>query len=302
MKNIDEYLESIYSKRDKKIRERKKTVSVITSVFCIAVCFAAVFAFVPKYFKKESPAKKSETGNSDIKIVPSTNTSDITAVSEDIFTFAEAYTVIQGYNSGIINNNADNRVNSEIKATKKNEETSAGNKLQTEIAAEKADEATTRIKYFGYIEEKDDSGSLINGEPAVAPAEPHENFGTEVTVSYHEVPDSINPEETKASTTAAHLRSAEEAIAEAKKTIPENDASKIIDEKTMATVTRTANGKTTYTVYFYTNTKSFEIELDALTLNVIECKEKNLITGKNSYYSPAHFPETTAALPEYKPQ
>ena len=302
MKNRDEYLESIYSKRDKKIRERKKTITALTSIFCIVICFAAVFVFVPKNLETKIPVNESGAGNSDIKIVSSTNTSDTTAVSEDIFTFAKAYTVIQGYNSGIINNNADNRVNSEIKATKKNEETSAGNKLQTEIAAEKADEATTRIKYFGYIEEKDDSGSLISGEPAIAPAEPHENFGTEVTGSYHEVPDSINPEETKASTTAAHLRSAEEATAEAEKAVPKEDASKIIDEKTMVTVTRTANGKTTYTVYFYTNTKSIEIELDALTLNVIECKEKNLITGKNSYYSPAHFPETTAALPEYKPQ
>lgn len=313
MKNKDEYLESIYSKRDKKIREQKKTVSVITSVFCIAVCFAAVFAFVPKYFEKETPAVKNETGNSDNHIISNADGSDVlTAMNEEFFASGEQYSVIQGYNHELITDDAGNRNtnDSQIKASRKNYSTTSENKLQTEIAAEIPDEETTRRMGFGYIGEPFDESLLPTNSPlagsvAIAPAEPPEDSGTEVTEPYFEAPDSICSDETKASTTAAKLKSAEEATDEAKSFLStelKEDTEKIIDEKTQVTVTRTANGKTTYTVYLYTNTKSFEIDVDAVTLRILGCKQKNLVSGYETYISPPHFPETMAALPEYKPQ
>ncbi len=313
MKNKDEYLESIYSKRDKKIRERKKTVSVLTSIFCITICFAAVFAFVPKYFKKESPAKKNETGNSDNHIISNADSSDVlTTMNEEFFASGEQYAVIQGYNQELITDDAGNRNmnDSQIKASQKNYSTTSENKLQTEIAAEIPDEETTRRMGFGYIGEPFDESLLptkspLAGSVAIAPAKPPEDSGTEVTEPYFEAPDSIDSDETKASTTAAKLKSAEEATSEAKSFLStelKEDAEKIIDEKTQVTVTRTANGKTTYTVYLYTNTKSFEIDVDAVTLRILGCKQKYLVSGYETYISPPHFPETTAALPEYKPQ
>ncbi len=310
MKTRDEYLESIYAKKDAKIRERQKTVSVLSSIFCLAVCFAAVFAFVPKYFEKEAPVSKSENSNFDKHIIADTNTSDIiTTTKDEFFASGEQYPVIQSFNHELITDDAGNRniSNSEIKATKKNEAVTSDNKLQTEIAAEMPDEETTRFMSFGYIGEKFDPNMLpdvpsFGGNPALAPADPPEDYDTEVSDPFLESPDSAEPEVTKASTTAAKLKTSEEAVAKAKDAVPNEDVSNLIDEKTQVTVTRTASGKTTYTVYFYTQYKSFEIELDAVTLNIIECKEKNLITGKDSYYSPAYFPETTAALPEYKPQ
>lgn len=310
MKNIDEYLESIYSKRDKKIRERKKTITALTSIFCIVICFAAVFAFVPKYFKKESPAKKSETGNSDNHIFSNADSSDVlTTTLKEFFASGEQYAVIQGYNQELITDNAGNRNmnDSQIKASQKNYSTTSENKLQTETAAEIPDEETTRRMGFGYIGEPFDESLLptkspLAGSIAIAPAEPPEDSGTEVSEPYFEAPDSIDSDETKTSTTAAKLKSAEEATAEAEKAVPKEDASKIIDEKTMVTVTRTANGKTTYKVYLYTNTKSFEIDVDAVTLRILGCKQKYLVSGYETYISPPHFPETTVALPEYKPQ
>lgn len=313
MKTNDEYLESIFAKRDALMRERKKKISVMTSILCLAVSFAAVFAFVPEYFKKDSPVGDSENNNYDKHAFADTNTSDNNPTSNDeAFTFGEKYQAFYNQNNELITDEAGNRNmnDSEIKATKRNEAATSNNKLQTEIAAEIPDEETTRRMNFGYIGEPFDSSllptkSALAGSSALAPADPQEDFATKVTEPYSEAPDSIDSEETKASTTAAKPKSAEEATAEAKNflsTFSKEDSEKIIDEKTQVTVTRTVNGKTTYTVYFYTNYKSFEIELDAVTLRVIECKEKNLITGKDSYYSPAYFPETTAALPEYKPQ
>ena len=309
MKNREEYLESIYAKRDAKIRECKKKISVSASIFCLAVFFATVFAFVPKYFEKDIPAAKSENSNSDKTIISNTDGSDVlTTINEDYFASGEQYTVIQGFNHELITDEAGNRNmnDSEIKASKKYDAATSENKLQTEIAAEIQAEETTRRTNFGYIGEPFDPSLLPTKSPlavntALAPAEPPEDFRTEVTEPIVS-PDSIGSEGTKSSTTAAKLKSSEEATAEAKKAVPKEDISKIIDDKTQVTITRTAKGKTTYTVYFYTNYKSFEIELDAVTLNLIECKEKNLITGNDSFYSPAHFPETTAALPEYMPQ
>ncbi|MBR3818532.1 MAG: hypothetical protein IKJ41_05215 [Clostridia bacterium] len=309
MKNRDEYLESIYAKRDALIRERKKTVSVLTSILCLAICFAAVFAFVPKYFEKEIPVNESENSNSDKHIFVNTNTTDIiTTTKEEFFASGEQYTVIQGFNHELITDEAGNRNmnDSEIKATKKNEAATSDNKLRTEIAAEIPDEETTRRLNFGWAGETFDpdwfKNPSLGGENAMSLAETTKDYVTEVSEPCLESPDSVYEEITIARTSASKPKSSEEAIAEAKNVISKDDASKLIDEKTQVTITRTASGKTTYTVYFYTQYKSFIIELDAVTLRVIECKEKNLISGKDSYYSPAHFPETTAALPEYKPR
>ena len=184
---------------------------------------------------------------------------------------------------------------SEIKGTVKKEYGSADDKLQTEIAVETSFQAN-----FGYIGESFNpdliSKPSFGGYPALAPADPPEDYVTGVSEPYYEKDDSTK------STTAGKSKSSEEAITEAKKFLSEEDASKIIDEKTRVTVTRTASGKTTYTVYFYTKYKSFTIDVDAVTLRIIGCNEKNLISGTESYISPPWFPETTAALPAYMPQ
>lgn len=284
MKSREEYLASIYSKRDAKIKEHKKRISILTGVLSLGICFASVFTFVPKYFEAETSLSENKNNSSDKHILThSDTTSETQPDNAELFTFHETYPAIYYQNHGQINNDVGNRNmnDSEIKATMKNEYEISDNKLQTEIALESPAETTTRRMNFGFA-----------GETALAPTEPPEDFGTLGTTPY----DNIK-------TTASNkLATTEDAIAEAKTFVPEEDASKIINEKTQVTVTRTSSGKTTYTVYFYTNYKSFAIELDAVTLDKIECKEKNLITGDDSYYSPPHFPETTAALPAYVPQ
>lgn len=306
MKNRDEYLESIYAKRDAKIREHKKRISVLTSVLCLGICFIAVFAFVPR----QSGTKLSSEGSTSNTVF--INNMIQTTTNEECYIFNETYLAIYNQDNECISNDSGNRnmSDSEINASQKHEEETLKNKHQTEIAIEIIEEETTRNMNFGYIGEPFDPDLLpskptFGGFPALAPAEPPEDFGTEVTEPFLESPDSIDSEETKASTSAAKPKSPEEATVEAKNfltTLSKEDSEKIIDDKTQVTVTRTANGKTTYTVYFYTKSKSFEIEVDAVTLRVIGCKQKYLVSGYETYISPAYFPETTAALPEYKPQ
>ena len=303
MKNRDEYLESIYAKRDAKIKERKKRVSVLTSIVCLAVCFAAAFAFVPR----QSGIKTSSEENAS-NTVSANN--PVQTTNEECYIFNETYLAIYNQDNQCLTDDSVHRssTDSEIKSSKKHEAATSDNRLQTEIAIEIIEEKTTGNKSFGYIGEPFDPDSLpskpsFGGFPALAPAEPPDDFGTEVTEPY--IDETPGSEKTKASTTVAKPKSSEEAIVEAKNflfTISKDDSEKIIDEKTQATVTRTANGKTTYTVFLYTNSKSFEIEVDGVTLNIIGCKQKYLVSGYETYISPAYYPETTAALPEYKPQ
>ncbi len=299
MKNRDEYIASIYEKRNLKIKERKKTISVLTSVLCLAVCFIAVFAFVPKTFGQKSTVSKITTKESDnLTLAVHYPILKTTETIEDAFTFNEKYLVNHNQNIEAMTDTdgATKKANKqEIKGTVINEYGPTDDKFQTEIAVE-----TTFQANFGYIGEPFDPDSIskpsFGGYPDLAPADPTEDYVTEVSDHYYE-----NDETTK-SATAEKPKSSEEAIAEAKKFLSEDDASKIIDEKTQVTITRTASGKTTYTVYFYTKYKSFTIDVDAVTLRIIGCKEKNLVSGSESYISPPWYPETTAALNEYKPQ
>lgn len=289
MKNREEYLTSIYAKRDKELIKRKKKISAITSVACLFLCFIAVFSFVPKK-KLGYKASVAENGKTYNELLSATNNADKSTVSsEEIFSSNEKYQANINQNNNIfyVDDSAAgaNPIDSGVKATVES------NKAETEIAVEIPGEATTRQVNFGYAGEPFDPEKLSS---------PSEDYVTEVSEPYPESPDSAD-EATIKSTTKAKLRSSDEAIEEALKYIPEEDTDKILENETHVTISRTSGGKSTYTVYFYTDSKTFSIELNAVTLEMIECKEKDKNTGNANYYTPAHFPETTAALPEYIP-
>ncbi len=293
MKNREEYLASIYAKRDKELIRQKKRISAIASIICLTVCFAAVFAFVPKKLGKKSSVSESvnEIGNSVTK-------TDLKIISETECTAFNQTTLFYINNDAYISNGA----NTQSETIKKGSNNEDG--LQTEIALEALDEATTRQVNFGYVGEAFNPDLLSKPSAGEIKANESENssgeYVTGATEPYPESPDSAY-DVTAKSTTKAELRSSEEAIAEALKYIPKEDKSEINEDKTQVTITRTSSGKSTYTVYFYTENKTFTVELNAVTLEMIELKEKDKNTGNINYYSPAHFPETTAALPEYIP-
>ena len=296
MKSKDEYLRSIYAKRDAELTKRKKTISTVTTALCLAICFATIFAFIPKKFVKKTNTAETVNGKgySDSKTLNKIYFEEETTLGQ----IAENYIFNNSYVIDESNKPVTNSVDVYGTIEKEN---GREDSLKTEIAVENPAQATTRQVFFGCLGEPFDPDKLINGNSAIAPENPPEDYYTAVTEPYSEGSASID-EVTIVKTTKAALRTSDEAIDEAIKFIPDVDAAKLIDEKTQVTVTRTSSGKTTYTVYFYTETKLYTVELNAITLEMIECKEKNTVTGDINYYSPAHFPETTAALPEYKPQ
>lgn len=293
MKNRDEYIASIFAKRDKELIRQKKRISAISSIICLTLCFAAIFAFVPKKFGMKSSVSEpvNEIGNSITK-------TDLEINSETESTIINQNILIYTNNDAYILNEK----NTQFETVKKESNDEIG--LQTEIAIEAPDEAATRQINFGYAGEPFNPDLLSKPSAVETKANESENssdeYVTSVTEPYPESPDSEYGAAVK-STTKSVLHSSDEAIKEAIKYIPDNDKSEIKEDKTQVTISRTSGGKSTYTVYFYTESKTFTVELNAVTLEMIEFKEKDKNTGNINNYSPAHFPETTAALPEYIP-
>lgn len=54
MKNREEYVASIYSKRDARLAKRKRAVATAASALCLVLCFCAAAAVMPKMMKKTS--------------------------------------------------------------------------------------------------------------------------------------------------------------------------------------------------------------------------------------------------------
>ena len=283
MKNREEYFESIYAKRDRILFKKKKKTSFIAGMICLTLCFAAFFTFVPKKLIQKNYKDKSET------TINNSGHSQTTTVlsSDEIFTFAEAY-------PETLKKNDNNE-------TKDNSTTNNKEKFTSEIIhSEIATEATTRKTAFGW----DGSSPTIPlfGTPAISIDEATSVNSSEANDPIMELPDSVCSEEEESSTAATVLKSPDEAINKAKTLLTQEDQEKISDDKTMVTINRKSDGTTTYTVYIYTNRDSYEIDIDAMTLEIKDCKKKNTLSGYETYISPPHFPETTEALAEFNLQ
>lgn len=283
MKSKEEYLASIYKKRDREINKQRKRISAITSIICLAVCFAAVFAFVPKKFGTKSIISESVNGNGN-----SLTKTEITTLNQEIY-------VLTNDNANIYNG-PDKTIDGHTVKTNNEED-----RLQTEIAVE----AVTRQINFGYVGEPFDPDLLLRpssgGTIETKPNSHEDEYITGVSEPCSELPDEAEKLTVK-STSKAAIRSSGEATEEALKYVPEDDRQNINKEKTQVTITKKSGGKSTYNVYFYTESKTYTVELNAVTLELIEFREKNINTGNINRFSPAHFPETTAALPEYIPE
>ncbi len=286
MKNREEYLASIYAKRDSKIKERKKTISVLTSVLCLAVCFVAAFAFIPKKFGQKSYSPVT---------IPTAEKiySEVNTYIEETATFSANYYYSNTIHySGNIKNN-----NGTIAEFREQTEPKTDENLKTEIALENSAESPTRNLNFGWSGDFPFDSTLLTSQYVGSDKE----IIDAVTEPSPEKPAADSDKTTVASTKKPKYET-QEIVSAAIKHIPNNYANKIITEKTDSTVTRTANGEEYYTVYLFTDDKSFTVKLKGSDLGLIEVKEKNVNSGNDINITPAHPPETTAALPAYMPQ
>lgn len=85
MKNREEYLASIYAKRDAILKKRKKTAGGIAAALCIALSFCTAAAVMPKMMKKSAPKETTaQTTATDTKSLENTE-------GEILVTFVESY-------------------------------------------------------------------------------------------------------------------------------------------------------------------------------------------------------------------
>lgn len=260
MKSREEYVASIFAKRDALLKKRKKHISYLSAAICLAVCITVAFFAIPERFgsKKE----------------PTINRTEESIVSTTAVFLAEEAEVEEylGSFSG---------------SPEKHEQTQAAvNEIYKEEgmfddAGKAAADAATKKANTTVVQD------YLAGGASHSPSVP--------------APDRIEATEFR-SESKAENHTADEAVKEAYKYVKQSEISDIDKSKTNVVISHNVNGTDYYTVYFYTETKVITVKLNAATLEMIECGEKSLTNGSENYYSPAHFPETTSALPEYKPQ
>lgn len=103
MKNREEYMASIYAKRDARLAKRKRAVGSAVSALCIVLCFCAAAVVMPRMMKKTSPEITTE-------VTLAVNNAEGTADSENVQTmhFAEQFvTMVTHYEKPKVDGYAD---------------------------------------------------------------------------------------------------------------------------------------------------------------------------------------------------
>lgn len=261
MKSREEYEASIFAKRDALVAKRKKNMRITASALSVMICLGAAAVAMPML--KEKP---DET-----QVLPVTNAAGgVTENKIAAETYGEIATYPANYDTGIAYTNHHNfayyndyyieSVEGELNELPVASTTEIYRIPDGEAAVESGESEEKATEYVN---------NLVDGEIAVEPDGVEDALNT----------PTIKPSKKNYTT--------EEIVSEAKKHI--SDADEIIDSKTNVTVSRNANGTTTYTAYFYTESKRITVELDS-ELRLIEVKEKDN-SGNAVQITPGYNPD-----------
>lgn len=235
MRTNEEFLDGIYGKRDALLKKRKKKMSVAATALCAVVC-VAVGASAGLLGNRNEPNKVIEIYNSIMKSGSSVTESHMTYAEKEIVEDAEgeAPTDAESVEHATM---ADNYIKPAKPLPEATETTKAENggmkdKGVTERLTLPAEDVAVDSE-MGYAPETPDTGS-----------------------------DSVSP--TAAQPENNPMPSTEEIIEAAYNAIPEEEREFVIKESAEATVTRYADGRQEYTVYFRTTQdKYMGIRLDS---------------------------------------
>lgn len=261
MKSREEYEASIFAKRDALNAKRKKNLRFAASAFGVMICLCAIAFAIPNLNKKpDTNGVSSDTlaagGVTENKIAA--EGSDETVTYPASYDTGIAYT--EQHSFGYINDFCIETVDGEKAETTEAEITEIYRIPEGEIAVEQGN-----------------SAEKPNGLP--------QQFADGMGGFKPESPDGIS--DALAETPSKKSFTTEEIVAQAKKYVV--DADKIIDDKTNVTVSRNANGTTTYTAYFYTEDKKIAVKLDS-NLTAREIEEKD-INGGDIQVTPGYNPD-----------
>ncbi len=235
MKTNEEFLEGVYSKRDALLKKRKKKMSVAATALCAVVC-VAVGAAAGLIGNRNEPNKVIEIYNSIKKNGSSVTESHMTYAEKEIVEDAEGEVPTDA-------DNAEYATSGEVYIKPAKPLPEATETTKAENGGMKDKGVTEKLTFVAET-------VIVDGEMGLAPEKPDSGVDSASPTAY--LPEN-NP-----------MPSTEEIIEAAYNAIPEEEREYVIKESAEATVTRYADGRQEYTVYFRTTQdKYMGIRLDS---------------------------------------
>ena len=235
MKNREEYMASIYAKRDARLVGRKKAIAAASSALCLILCFCAAAVVMPKMMKKTS-----EEVTADITV--EVNNAEDVAGSENAQTMylgVELVTMITNYE-----------------------------KPKVEIYE---DAITHHQKNFGYNESELMNQRDTAFEEDGAGEEPETEIALETEIAQEFADDETHkaPSVTKRPSSMGRYTN-EEIIAAALSNLTESEKKVVEGVEQLVTVTRTSSGEEYYDISYKTDNGKIKITLNAENLEFVK--------------------------------
>ncbi len=231
MKNREEYMASIYAKRDARFAKRKRAIATATSALCLILCFCVAAVVMPKMMKKTS-----EEVTTDITVA--VNNAEGMADSENVQTmhFVEQFvTMITHYE-----------------------------KPKVEIHE---DAITQYQKNFGYSESElmNQRVTVFEEDEASEECETEIALKTEIAQEFDNGETHKAPSVTKRPSAMGNFTN-EEITAAAYRNLTETEKKAVEGVEPFVTVTRTRDGNEYYDISYKTDSGNIKITLNAENL------------------------------------
>ncbi len=309
MKNREEYIESIYKKRDAALNARKKRRSYLTTAACIAVCFLTAFFLVPKDKPKIKEEQDYTIGSTSGEISYNATPEDFaTSPADDgTFDFAEkAEGIFREESEATVSFGGPDATKSEsvqsctVATSAPQQPASSSTTKAVKTTTHK--NSTSKNDVVGADDDNIDIGGIIDGLGSIKLPEftingnlfqgyRPEGFGS--SLSPPKTTEPITEKAPPAPDTGSDDYSG--VLSVARSYLSESELNEIDSSKTEISIQDSATDSTADTLYYYivfqTDTKTIVIILDAETLDFISRNEYPIVKQSSETTTA---PQTTA--------
>lgn len=235
MKNREEYMASIYAKRDARLGKRKRAAAAATSALCLILCFCAAAVVMPKMMKKTS---KEVTTDITVAVNNAEDTVD-SGNTQTLYFDEQFVTMVTHYEKPVVE-----RYEDAIAHYPKN------------FAYSETDPMNQRVTAF----EENEAGVEKQTEIALE---------TEIAEEFADSETHKAPSVTKRPSAMGRYTN-EEIIAAAFSNLSENEKKAVEGVEPFVTVTRTSGGEEYYDISYKTDNGKIKITLNAENLEFVK--------------------------------
>lgn len=298
MKNKEEYINSIYKKRDEAIKKRKKRISYLTTAGCIVICFLTAFFLVPKDRPKvkEWPSSTSHYSPEFTEMLSTLIFGESQTANDR--TVNDANVRVEGNKKETTYFGSAEDYSDEGNQETENAETctvvSTASAQTSDSATVKASKTTTKRNYSkgtGSSTVKNDThgagDSSINLEDVLDGIDSILSDDIKWPFPVATIGAFQGDSPTQKNTTTEHIApdtggdDLSDVLSTARSYLSEYELKRLDSSKTEINITRSSSGKYIYNVYFQTDTKAINITLDVNTLEFLGREEQELSRAEN---------------------